>query len=310
MNRKEKWQKKRKISNIKFFSIMTLFVIVALTLLSYFTLNKSNKMLDPKKKIITASKYKTKKATSKFKAVEPITNSNNIDMNKWISLQEEAWVPTLMYHHIIPEITDINCLTLENFESQLDVLKKGDYTSFSPEEAYLIFTENKKPTKKVVCLTFDDGFDDFYKNAYPLLKKYHMKATNFVITNFLNKMNYLTDEQILEMKKSGLISFQSHTASHQLTELSAEGQLEQLQISKKHLDDLLKQETLAICYPSGKLADDTADLAIQANYKLGFTTQLGFAAKSDGLLTLSRMRISSNMAGEEVLNILKAAENH
>ncbi|MDR1522329.1 MAG: polysaccharide deacetylase family protein [Streptococcaceae bacterium] len=314
MNRKKKWQQKRKIANIKFSLIMILLIIIVLTPLSYFTLTGLNKTQQVKKEITSVSKQKikkTKESISKSQAVKSTINSNNIDTSKWIPSQEEAWVPTLMYHHITHEITDNNCLTPEDFEFQLDTLKKDGYTSVSPEEAYLIFTENKKPAKKVICLTFDDGFDDFYKNAYPLLKKYNMKATSFVVTNFLNKINYLTDPQILEMKKSGLISFQSHTASHQSMEsLNVKDQLEQLQTSKKHLDNSLKQETLAICYPAGKFDEHTANLANQAGYKLGFTTQSGFAAKSDGLLTLSRVRINSNMTGEEVLNVLKTAENH
>ncbi|MDR1474049.1 MAG: polysaccharide deacetylase family protein [Lactobacillales bacterium] len=313
MNRKEKWQQQRKAANFKLSLIMILLIIIVLAPLSYFVLTGLNKTQEPKKEVATVSKQETKGSTqssSKSQATEQTTNSK-IDTSKWISVQEEAWVPTLMYHHITPEITDSNCLAPEDFELQLDALKKADYTTVSPEEVYLILTENKKPIQKVVCLTFDDGFDDFYKNAYPLLKKYNMKATSFVVTSFLNKISYLTDQQVLEMKKSGLVSFQSHTVSHQSMEsLSAQDQLEQLQASKKHLDDLLQQDTLAICYPSGKFADNTAELATQAGYKLGFTTQPGFAAKSDGLLTLSRIRISSNMTGNEVLNTLKAAANH
>jgi len=313
MNRKEKWQQQRKAANFKLSLIMILLIIIVLAPLSYSALTILDKTQEPKKEAATISKQETKKSTqanSKPKTVAT-TDPSKPDTSKWISVQEEAWVPTLMYHHITPEITDNNCLAPEDFESQLDSLKKAGYITVSPEELYLILTENKKPAKKVLCLTFDDGFNDFYNNAYPLLKKYNMKATSFVVTNLLNKASYLTDQQILEMKKSGLVSFQSHTVSHQSMEsLSSQDQLEQLQASKKYLDDLLQQDTLAICYPSGKFNDDTADLATQANYKLGFTTQPGFAAKSDGLLTLSRTRISSNMTGNEVLNTLKVAENH
>ncbi|MDR0690879.1 MAG: polysaccharide deacetylase family protein [Streptococcaceae bacterium] len=313
MNRKEKWTQRRKSANLKLYIIMILLTVVVLAPLNYFVLTGLNKPQETKKEVANVSKQETKESTqpsSKSQVYEQAKNSK-IDTSKWISVQEEAWIPTLMYHHITPEIADSNCLAPEDFESQLDALKKDGYISVSPEEVYLILTENKKPAKKIVCLTFDDGFDDFYKNAYPLLKKYNMKATSFVVTNFLNKVSFLTDQQLLEMKKSGLISFQSHTVSHQSMEsLNVDDQLEQLKTSKKHLDDLLKQDTLVICYPSGKLNDDTADLGIQAGYKLGFTTQPGFAAKSDGLLTLSRTRISSNMTGEEVINTLKAAGNH
>ena len=69
--------------------------------------------------------------------------------------------------------------------------------------------------EKPVALTFDDCFVYFYNNAFPLLKKYNQKATIFVITDYINGENYLTEEQIKEMADSGLVKVESHSKTHQ-----------------------------------------------------------------------------------------------
>ena len=59
---------------------------------------------------------------------------------------------------------------------------------------------------KPVMLTFDDGYDDNYTILFPLLKKYNIKATVFVITADIGGNHKLTADQIREMSDSGLVS--------------------------------------------------------------------------------------------------------
>ena len=76
--------------------------------------------------------------------------------------------------------------------------------------------ENGTPLpEKPVILTFDDGYVDNYKNAYPILEKYNLKGTIFLISDFVGTYpNYMTWAQVDEMQQSGLIDFESHTLSH------------------------------------------------------------------------------------------------
>ncbi len=129
------------------------------------------------------------------------------------------------------------------------------------------------PAKKVVWLTFDDGNEDFYTIAYPILKKYKAKATNNVITGFVKKGNAgnLTVKQMKEMMAHGM-SFQSHTVNHpDLSATDKATQKVELTDSIDFLENKLNTKVNTIAYPSGRYNQTTLDLA-KKTYKLGLTT--------------------------------------
>ena len=106
---------------------------------------------------------------------------------------------------------------------------------------------------KPVMLTFDDGYDDNYTILFPLLKKYNIKATVFVITADIGGNHKLTADQIREMSDSGLVSIQSHTNSHtDLNALSAEEQELEFSESKKILTRITGKIPYVLCYPTGR----------------------------------------------------------
>ena len=193
----------------------------------------------------------------------------------------------------------------ETFESHLKALKDAGYYTLTPEEAYKVLTENVLPkNKKVVWLTFDDSLRDFYTNAFPLLQKYQMRATNNVITGFVEngREDMLTLEQIKEMKQKGM-SFEDHTVNHpDLSLSSAETQTTELQASKQYLDSNLSQNTTTVAYPSGRYSETTTQIAESLGYKMGLTTNNGLASLNDGLLTLNRVRVNPTTTAQDLLN--------
>ena len=119
--------------------------------------------------------------------------------------------------------------------------------------------------EKPVMLTFDDGYDDNYTELFPLLKKYNVKATIFVIVNDIGKRHKLTEAQIREMSDSGLVSIQSHTMSHgYLDEMYSE------RLHWEHYNSMLKltritgKQPFVLCYPTGRSTG--ASRAITAQY--------------------------------------------
>lgn len=226
----------------------------------------------------------------------------------WKTYDDPVQIPILMYHavHVMDpsEASNANLIVApDNFEAQIKAMVDAGYYFLTPEEAYKALTENALPAKKVVWLTFDDGNEDFYTIAYPILKKYKAKATNNIITGFVKKGNAgnLTVKQMKEMMAHGM-SFQSHTVNHpDLSVNDKATQKAELTDSIDFLEDKLNTKVNTIAYPSGRYNQTTLDLA-KKTYKLGLTTNEGLASAKDGLLSLNRVRILPTTTSKGLLS--------
>lgn len=250
------------------------------------------------------------KASPSEEGSQPSSTNQNKEEIKWVKQDKPVKLPILMYHaiHVMDPSEAANSGLIvdpETFESHLKALKEAGYYTLSPAEAYKALTENVLPeNKKVVWLTFDDGLKDFYTQAYPILQKYQMKATNNVITGFVQagREDILTLDEIKEMKKNGM-SFEDHTVNHpDLSVSSADTQNSELQDSKEYLDHNLSQTTTTVAYPSGRYSETTLQLAEKLGYKMGLTTNNGLASLSDGLLSLNRVRVNPTTTAQSLLD--------
>jgi peptidoglycan/xylan/chitin deacetylase (PgdA/CDA1 family) len=100
-------------------------------------------------------------------------------------------LPVLMYHHILPKGGFI-ASSIDEFEKQMKFLAENGYKSLTSEE-FLEFKKGKN-FKKAVFITFDDGWRDNYYYAYPILKKYNLKATIFLVTEWIEKASEKKEE--------------------------------------------------------------------------------------------------------------------
>lgn len=281
-------KKKTTQSNRKKLNLLLLFLnLVLLGLLAVFMLNRPSQSGNSQKGTQTSQSTSTA---------------------KWKTYDEPVQIPILMYHavHVMDpsEASNANLIVDPDlFEAQIKALSKAGYYFLTPEEAYKAFTENALPAKKVVWLTFDDGNEDFYTIAYPILKKYKAKATNNVITGFVKKGNAgnLTVKQMKEMMAHGM-SFQSHTVNHpDLSATDKATQKVELTDSIDFLENKLNTKVNTIAYPSGRYNQTTLDLA-KKTYKLGLTTNEGLASAKDGLLSLNRVRILPTTTAKGLLS--------
>ena len=280
-------KKSTKTNRKKLNLLLLLLNLVLLGLLAVFMLNRPNQS--------KSNQQQTQTSQSKT-------------ISKWKTYDEPVQIPILMYHavHVMDpsEASNANLIVDPDlFEAQIKALSKAGYYFLTPEEAYKAFTENALPAKKVVWLTFDDGNEDFYTIAYPILKKYKAKATNNIITGFVKKGNAgnLTVKQMKEMMAHGM-SFQSHTVNHpDLSTTDKATQKVELTNSIDFLENKLNTKVNTIAYPSGRYNQTTLDLA-KKTYKLGLTTNEGLASAKDGLLSLNRVRILPTTTAKGLLS--------
>lgn len=206
-------------------------------------------------------------------------------------------VPILMYHSIAYQKGNDLRIPKDKFYLEMNYLKGKGFTFINLDELYSIFSGIAKPPKKPIVITLDDGYEDNYINAFPILKKFGIKATIFDITDCIDKDNaYITSDQITEMIKSG-IDIESHTYNHDdLSKLSYKAQYQTLEKSREELESIEGKRIKYIAYPSGAYNNYTESAVKDAGYIMAVTTKPGFSSKTNGLFFLHRVRISNNLS--------------
>ncbi len=200
-------------------------------------------------------------------------------------------VMVLNYHKI--DDMDISLSVLpKDFDDQMRYLKENNYHTITPEELYESLSGNHQLPENPVLITFDDGYLDNYENAYPILRKYGFKATIFVISSFVGKMDhYFTWEQAREMAEHG-ISIQSHTVDHKsMTDLSDEQLRAELVESRRKIQEEMGSPVDFIAYPTGTYNLHIAQMVKDAGYKAAFTIKYGNVDKASNIYALERVPI-------------------
>ena len=204
-------------------------------------------------------------------------------------------VPILMYHYIevAPASTTLKGLYLDPkiFDNQLQELKKNNYqTLFVSEVASNIINKNKVAQNNIV-LTFDDGYEDFYSEAYPILKKYNFKATLYVIINALGTKGYLTKSQVRELADSGLVEIASHTFNHpDLRNLKDKDARFEIMASKKVLEQISGKPVLSFAYPFGLYKPEFFTIASSTGYTSAVSVMAGTRQGTGNQWLLRRLR--------------------
>lgn len=207
-----------------------------------------------------------------------------------------------MYHsiseHIKKEKHNKWRVKPKDFEKQMNWFYKNNWKSFTISELVKL---DKIPEKSFV-ITFDDGYEDNFTNAFPVLQKYNFKATIYLVPNqTINHWeekntsilsNLLNNEQILQMQNSGLAEFGSHTLSHVNLSKTDEFQLEKELIeSKKEIEKITNKECEAFAYPYGKFDDKIVQAVKNAGYKNATVVKRGLFEQNDDIFTIKRIGI-------------------
>lgn len=179
-------------------------------------------------------------------------------------------VPILYYHAVDDETFGLEQLFVrpDEFDRQMEYVSKNYtpiYFSQIPEAGRI---------KNPIIITFDDGYRDNYTYAYPILKKYNVKATVFLVPEYLDKPKFLTREQVSVMKD--LVSFQSHTMNHMELDKASETLIrKQLIDSKSYIERLTGERVNVLAYPVGLYNDEVVRITGEY-YDYAVTSESGY----------------------------------
>ncbi len=202
----------------------------------------------------------------------------------------------LMYHDVLPARTREALWydsTTAEFTRDIERLTAWGATFVSMDDIRAAMTEDRPLPPRAVAITFDDNYQGFYDNAWPLLAERKIPVMMYVHTDYVGSMQgrpKMTWDTLKELLKSGHFYVGSHTQSHpedfsKLTELDQEKELQQ---SKELLESNLGVKVKHMSWPIGKYSQTSIDLAKKHGYLTGVTMDSGIAWQSKSLFEINR----------------------
>ena len=184
----------------------------------------------------------------------------------------------------------------------LDYRQKGYTFIFIDELSSLLTTHYSLSTKKNICLTFDDGYQDNYDIAYPLLKRLEIPFAVYVTTGFIdNRLPMwwyaserlgITTESLKALDADPLCTIGAHTVSHpRLDTLSLDDQQKEISQSRQELEALLGHSVHHFSYPHGAYNADTITIVKQRSFRTALCAWGGTVRRGIDPLTLPRIEL-------------------
>jgi len=200
------------------------------------------------------------------------------------------------------------------FEKQLKWLKQNDWQFVTMNELINKNSDELRSNtlpEKTVALTFDDGFEDNYTNAFPLMKKYGAKGTLYLVINRHNndwstkkKAHHnsgelvgepkLSDEQVQEMLESGVFEIGGHTINHvNLATTNKETKITEMSDSKQQLETQFNTQVSSFAYPFGIYSDEDPIIVAEQGYSNAVLAEGGIETSvKSNLFKIRRVKIS------------------
>ncbi len=220
-------------------------------------------------------------------------------------------VPVLMYHHVgepppgADQLRRELTVPAQAFEQQMAYLAQTGYNPISQTQLFKALYYGQPLPPKPVMLTFDDGYQDSYFIAAPILAAYSFPATFYILTGMVGDAGYMDWRQIIELDQRGM-DIGSHTISHKdLTLVSPGERRRQLFDSATVLYQKLGHPVYWFCYPSGKYSEAVETLAYKTGYLLAVTTDPGEQQSSHDPYAIKRYRMEADTSMDEFTRLVQ-----
>jgi peptidoglycan/xylan/chitin deacetylase (PgdA/CDA1 family) len=213
-------------------------------------------------------------------------------------------VPILLYHHVLMgQPTNPYSISVKNFEEQLAFLRENGYFTISISQLIKAITVGTDLPEKSVILTFDDGNENIYLNAYPLMKKNGFTGVIYVIANRINADGFLTEDQIKELLSAGW-EIGSHGMKHIDLVLHPDALRDEIGSSKKKIEGLLGIRITSFAYPFGMASKITMDWVKQIGYLAGMGLGISNQQNKENIYYLNRRQVESDMSISDFSRLL------
>ena len=204
---------------------------------------------------------------------------------------DDFGIITIMYHRFEENKYPSTNIKMVDFVKHLEMIKKNEIKFINPSNFEDELKNNKKQRK--VLITIDDGYESFYKNAWPILKKSQIPFILFVSTREVGKKGYMSWENIRELDKFDFVEIGNHSHSHDylidFTNFDIKNDLkESISIFKKQLG----KNSIFFSYPFGEYSTALKDIVIDLGFKYAFGQHSGVVDHTKNFFEMPRFPIN------------------
>ncbi|MEN8906586.1 MAG: polysaccharide deacetylase family protein [Clostridiales bacterium] len=226
---------------------------------------------------------------------------------KFIFAEEEALTGdgcVVLSYHAIGGAESYYNLSIKDFENQIRTLMRNNVQFITLKRLNDFYHNGVPLPKRSVLLTFDDCDETVYKNAFPILKKYGINFSIFLIMGQIGNKNHnglslLDLNQINEMNNSGLVEYGTHTydmhykdenANPIFLNLNKLNDFKQdIKLAKNEYNQIFGEDPKYFAYPYGFGTPETDYALMDENYKLILTLRYGVVQKGDVYFYVKRV---------------------
>lgn len=206
-------------------------------------------------------------------------------------------VPILLYHYVEDIQNKNDKLRVELnvppsvFEEQVITLQNAGYTFMTAKELGEVLDGKMKMPANPILLTFDDGHWDFATDVLPILEKYHVKATAYIITGFIGGSDFMTSNELQDVINSGLVDVGAHTVHHySLRGLPLTTVQNEVDESKTWLEQNYHLTVVSFAYPNGSFDEQSAQVVQNDGFSTAVSTVPGIYQNQANRFFMYRIR--------------------
>ena len=195
-----------------------------------------------------------------------------------------------MYHRFNESKYPSTNIQMNIFEEQVNIIKKSGYKFLNPNNFHKIY--DKEKLEKTILLSVDDGYDSFYRYAWPYLKNNQIPFLIFISTEAIGKKGYMGWKEIKEIEKYDFVTIGNHSHSHDyLVNFSYDEFKKDIEKSIKIFEDNLGYNPKFFSYPFGEW-DLAQKKFISKNFDFGFGQHSGVIDLNKNKYELPRFPIN------------------
>lgn len=167
----------------------------------------------------------------------------------------------LVYHGVVKNknlALSANHCSVKEFEKEISYLSKN-FSIVSLTDIFKLHRKKIRPSKKTIAITFDDGYENNYTNAFPVLKKYNVPATIFVVASCVTNPEHILWYDYVDINKeyidfSLFPAIQTDLSEDELSRVKKIQNFSNLRSFLKSVNTASKLKVLKEIIPSGQAA--------------------------------------------------------